>query len=96
MAAVKTSLTSKDLPDDLRRLRLEIEDAIPVGRMSHDAAAWQHAPDELRDTGQALMDRYAELDARVHHRHRRLPDGDAGRRQPLHRGLPGHGRHASG
>ena len=32
MAAVKTSLTAKDLPDDLRRLRLEIEDAIPVGR----------------------------------------------------------------
>src|SRR6476620_6108773 len=28
MAAVKTTLTAKDLPDDLRRLRLEIEDAI--------------------------------------------------------------------
>ena len=66
MAAVKTSLTSKDLPDDLRRLRLEIENAIPVGKMSHDAAAWQHAPDHLRETGQALMDRYAKLDARVH------------------------------
>src|SRR6187431_209041 len=35
MAAVKTSLTSKNLPDDLRRLRLEIEDVIPLGRMSH-------------------------------------------------------------
>jgi len=66
MAAVKTSLTSKDLPDDLRRVRLEIENAIPVGRMSHDTAAWQHAPDDLRDTGQALMDRYATTDAPVH------------------------------
>src|SRR6476469_6544982 len=66
MAAVKTSLTAKDLPDDLRRLRLEIEDAIPVGPMGHDDVAWQHAPDPLRDTGQALMDRYAKLDAPVH------------------------------
>ena len=31
MAAVETTLTSRDLPDDLRRLRLEIENAIPVG-----------------------------------------------------------------
>ena len=66
MAAVKTSLTSKDLPDDLRRVRLEIENAIPVGRMSHDTAAWQHAPDPLRDAGQALMERYAATDAPVH------------------------------
>jgi len=34
--------------------------------MSHDTAAWQHAPDELRETGQALMDRYATTDAPVH------------------------------
>ena len=45
MAAVKTSLTAKDLPDDLRRLRLEIEDAIPVGRWRTTRPAWQHAPD---------------------------------------------------
>jgi tRNA-splicing ligase RtcB (3'-phosphate/5'-hydroxy nucleic acid ligase) len=66
MAAVKTSLMAKDLPDDLRRLRLEIEDAIPVGPMGHHKAAWQHAPEPLRETGQALMERYATLDARVH------------------------------
>ena len=66
MAAVKTSLMAKDLPDDLRRLRLEIEDAIPVGPMGHDKAAWQHAPEPLHETGQALMERYATLDARVH------------------------------
>src|SRR6188768_3181993 len=55
MAAVKTSLTAKDLPDDLRRLRLEIENAIPVGRMGHDQPSWQDAPDSLREVGQALM-----------------------------------------
>jgi tRNA-splicing ligase RtcB len=65
MAAVRTSLTAADLPDDLRKLRLAIEDAIPVGRMSHERAAWQHAPEPLRDAGQALMERYAALDGPV-------------------------------
>ena len=44
MAAVKTSLMAKDLPDDLRKLRLAIEDAIPVGRTSHDDPVWRRAP----------------------------------------------------
>ncbi|MFD8704656.1 RtcB family protein [Kitasatospora sp. NPDC059648] len=35
MSAVKTSLTAKDLPDDLSGLRNEIEQAIPVGRGLH-------------------------------------------------------------
>ncbi|MEU9132134.1 RtcB family protein [Kitasatospora sp. NPDC048540] len=35
MTAVKTSLTAKDLPDDLSRLRSKIEAAIPVGRGLH-------------------------------------------------------------
>ncbi|GAA3020321.1 RtcB family protein [Kitasatospora albolonga] len=35
MSAVKTSLTKKDLPDDLSRLRSKIEQAIPVGRGLH-------------------------------------------------------------
>jgi len=65
MAAVETSLTSRDLPDDLRRLRLAIEAAIPVGWHGHDGAAWQESGDELRATGQALMDRYADLGASV-------------------------------
>src|SRR3954466_5184918 len=51
MAAVKTSLTSNDLPDDLRRLRLEIENAIPVGKTSHQDPAWRHAPEPLRGAG---------------------------------------------
>ncbi|AXI79805.1 RtcB family protein [Peterkaempfera bronchialis] len=36
MSAVKTSLTARDLPDDLSRLRSRIEEAIPVGRHGHD------------------------------------------------------------
>ncbi|PYC86158.1 RNA-splicing ligase RtcB [Streptomyces tateyamensis] len=36
MSAVKTSLTARDLPDDLGRLRTKIEQAIPVGRGLHD------------------------------------------------------------
>ncbi|MFD6414717.1 RtcB family protein [Streptomyces sp. NPDC060194] len=37
MSAVKTSLTANDLPGDLSRLRSRIEQAIPVGRGTHDA-----------------------------------------------------------
>ncbi|MFF7637944.1 RtcB family protein [Kitasatospora sp. NPDC008050] len=36
MSAVKTSLTTRDLPDDLSRLRSKIEQAIPVGRGLHN------------------------------------------------------------
>jgi tRNA-splicing ligase RtcB len=37
MAAVKTSLTARKLPDDLKKLRLALEEAIPVGFNAHDA-----------------------------------------------------------
>ncbi|MEZ0089157.1 RtcB family protein [Streptacidiphilus sp. EB129] len=36
MSAVRTSLTTRDLPDNLTRLRSRIEQAIPVGRGLHD------------------------------------------------------------
>jgi len=65
MAAVETSLTAKDLPDDLRRLRNAIEKAVPVGKGAHDEAAWESAPDELRSAGAALMDGYRNLAAGV-------------------------------
>ena len=38
MSAVKTSLTARDLPDDLGRLRSQIEKVIPVGRGAHTEA----------------------------------------------------------
>jgi len=39
MAAVKTNLTANDLPENLRKIRREIEASIPVGFNSHDAPA---------------------------------------------------------
>lgn len=65
MAAVKTNLSARDLPDDLRRLRLAIEDAVPVGQAFHDAAAWSEASAQLAERGAALMARFQELDAGV-------------------------------
>src|SRR5688500_8760519 len=35
MAALKTNLTARDLPVDLKRLRLAIEAEVPVGREQH-------------------------------------------------------------
>ena len=66
MAAVQTSLTSDDLPDDLRRLRTAIERAIPVGRAAHRQAAWEDAGDQLRGAGAALMEGYRARAAPVH------------------------------
>jgi tRNA-splicing ligase RtcB len=65
MAAVQTTLTARDLPDDLRRLRAAIEEAIPVGKHWHDEAPWEEL-DELRPAGRALMERYATLRGRTH------------------------------
>jgi len=71
MAAVQTTLTARDLPGDLRRLRTAIEAAIPVGKRYHDDPPWEEA-DELRSTGRALMDRYAQLSGRTHGLGRRV------------------------
>jgi tRNA-splicing ligase RtcB len=37
MAAIQTSLGASDLPDDLKKIRLAIEEAIPVGFSAHEA-----------------------------------------------------------
>jgi tRNA-splicing ligase RtcB (3'-phosphate/5'-hydroxy nucleic acid ligase) len=73
MAAVETTLTAKDLPDDLRRLRTAIEQAIPVGKACHDDPAWEAAASgPLRAAGGALMARYQQLEGRVHGLGRRV------------------------
>jgi len=64
MTAQKTSLRAKDLPESLRRLRLAIEAAVPVGRAHHPAAVWDEEP-ETRAEGSALMALYADLDPSV-------------------------------
>ena len=65
MAAQKTNLTAKDLPESLRKLRLAIEAAVPVGRSQHPGAVWAESP-ALKSTGEALMERFSELDGAVH------------------------------
>lgn len=64
MAAQKTNLTSRDLPDSLRKLRLAIEAAVPVGRAQHPDSVWADEP-ALEKTGTALMDRFSDLDSAV-------------------------------
>ncbi len=61
MAAVKTSLVADDLPDSLRKLRLAIEDAVPVGREQHVAPVWEDASDELAGQATVLLARFADL-----------------------------------
>src|SRR2546423_14700306 len=58
MAAVRTSLTASDLPNDLRGLRTAIEQRIPAGFNDHrDAARDKGAPwDESRDLSPAVQD----------------------------------------
>src|SRR3954469_13399619 len=62
MAAQKTNLMAKDLPDSLRKLRLAIEASIPVGRGQHKTAVWADEA-ELKSTGEALLERFSQLDS---------------------------------
>jgi len=84
MAAVRTSLEARHLPDDLRALRGEIEAAIPVGMTAHDAPAWEGLPDDLRTTGALLMKRFGDLDGKV---------GDLAGRASCQLGTLGGGNH---
>src|SRR5688572_5626453 len=61
MAALKTNLTARDLPDDLKRLRLAIEAEVPVGREQHSEPVWSDAGPELGRRAGALMARFGEL-----------------------------------
>ncbi|HET6284865.1 MAG TPA: RtcB family protein, partial [Polyangia bacterium] len=65
MAALETSLSSRDLPDDLRPLRNAIERAIPVGTDAHPAAAWEGTTEELATEGATLMEGYRNLAAQI-------------------------------
>ena len=58
VSAVKTSLYAKDLPDDLRSLRLDIEASVPVGFSAHDSVS-----SGVKDL--PLWGRYSTLDSSV-------------------------------
>ncbi len=63
MAAVRTTLRADQLPDDLRRVRSEIEAAVPVGRGDHERPGVQR---RNRETGvpALALDHWADLNER--------------------------------
>lgn len=66
MMAVKTSLTAKDLPDNLFGIRSAIEAAVPHGRSnrargSRDKGAWSNTPDDVLKAWSPLMNQFDEL-----------------------------------
>jgi len=65
MAALQTDLVARDLPDDLKRSRLAIEAAVPVGREQHRREVWGALTPELRARCSALLDRFGDLDPSV-------------------------------
>lgn len=64
MSAVKTSLTADDLPEDLSRLRSEIEKAIPVGFSMHDELVDPAAVDQT--SWDRMWGRFGDLAEAVH------------------------------
>jgi tRNA-splicing ligase RtcB len=65
MAAVKTTLNARQLPDDLKQLRLAIEENIPVGFSSHDRlrlAELEAGDLALANQIRALFGKFGELD----------------------------------
>jgi tRNA-splicing ligase RtcB len=61
MAAVKTSLSAKTLPDNLKKLRHALEAAIPLGPNQHEEPVWAQLGESLRRKGQDLMGRFGDL-----------------------------------
>lgn len=64
MAAVKTNLTSHDLPESLSELRTMVEMRIPVGFNQHESVARQASKlalwDEFTDLTEEVQDRFAK------------------------------------
>ncbi|WP_018153036.1 RtcB family protein [Leeia oryzae] len=78
MMAVKTSLTAADLPENLHRLRSEIERAVPHGRTPgrRDQGAWGQTPGtvdrmwaELLPGFERITEKYPRLKNTNHHQH---------------------------
>ena len=65
MTAVETSATAEHLPDNLRSLRLEIERAIPTGKLLRPYDATSASDAEAKDQVQALFHRFTDLRAPV-------------------------------
>jgi tRNA-splicing ligase RtcB len=68
MAAVRTSLTASDLPENLHAIRTAIEAAVPHGRTDHggrnDQGAWHDIPERNRARWAALAQNFDRIVAR--------------------------------
>jgi tRNA-splicing ligase RtcB len=61
MAAVKTSLAAKRLPSQLKKIRLAIEEAIPVGFSAYAEPVFDEVEPTLRREVEALMASFGQL-----------------------------------
>jgi len=67
MAAVKTNVKAKDLPDSLRDIRLALEEAIPVGFDEHKKAVYyKFLPKDLLQEASELFKNFYRLTEKVH------------------------------
>jgi tRNA-splicing ligase RtcB len=68
MAAVRTTLSASDLPDDLRGVRDRIERAVPIGftagRGKRDQGSWHDVPDRIGRAWQPLAEGHTRIVAR--------------------------------
>jgi len=89
MMAVETSLMASQLPDNLKNLRLAIEEAVPHGRSNNggrgDQGAWRKLPKEVDVAWKALTKEYAE----IVDKHRKIGGGN----DVNHLGTLGTGNH---
>jgi tRNA-splicing ligase RtcB (3'-phosphate/5'-hydroxy nucleic acid ligase) len=68
MAAVRTTLSTSELPDDLRGMRDRIERAVPVGftagRGQRDRGSWNDVPERIDHAWEPLAEGYGRIVAR--------------------------------
>src|ERR1700692_4854336 len=81
MMAVQTSLNARNLPDNLKNIRMAIEQAVPHGRTNHggvgDRGAWHDIPErngsvwlgELKARYDAILAKHPKLDRGNHANH---------------------------
>jgi tRNA-splicing ligase RtcB (3'-phosphate/5'-hydroxy nucleic acid ligase) len=65
MAAVRTNVAARELPDGLKAIRHAVERAIPVGFAQHAEPAWRSLSERTRREAQALMAEFPSLDPAV-------------------------------
>ena len=95
MMAVQTSLHANHLPDNLHGIRTAIEKAVPHGRTDNggknDRGAWSDAPahhaGRVGEDGAGVQGDRRQV-SQAGPRAARESPGNAGHREPLHRGLP--------